>query len=90
MQMTAPTIFAKGLFLCVTGCDIQKDFHFFFLVKMWLVLVLAPCAKRANSEQVLISVAGALFCAWLRQGAQHETQGSFGVVPAFPLEVAVE
>jgi len=30
MQMTAPTIFAKGLFLCVTGCDIQKDFHFFF------------------------------------------------------------
>lgn len=57
---------------------------------MWLVLVLAPCAKRANSEQVLISAAGALCCASPRQGAQHETQESFGVVPAFPLEVAVE
>lgn len=69
---------------------IFRKIFIFFLVKMWLVLVLAPCAERANSEQVLISVAGALFCAWLRQGAQHETQGSFGVVPAFPLEVAVE
>lgn len=69
---------------------IFRKIFIFFLVKMWLVLVLAPCAKRANSEQVLISAAGALCCASLRQGAQHETQGSFGVVPAFPLEVAVE